>query len=127
MPTRLRCSQESLRISWQVSVISQGTLPLSLALPLSSVSVSSPDAPSTTTHTALLQFPIEAQCSRKTLNHLQDAAEKRADSLSLSLWLSPQLHSLPFYKGNRNRIQRSPLEEKLRSIFEILSGLCLPK
>lgn len=58
---------------------------------------SSPDAPSTTTHTALMQFHIEAQCSRKTLNHFQNAVEKRTDAVQMAFL---QLSFPLLYKDN---------------------------
>lgn len=58
---------------------------------------SSTDAPSTTTHPALMQFHIEAQCSRKTLNHFRDTVEKRADVTQVAF---QQLPSPLLYEDN---------------------------
>lgn len=52
---------------------------------------SSPDAPSTTTHTALMQFHIEAQCSRKTESLSECSGEEnrcRANGFPTTLFSS---------------------------------------
>lgn len=68
-------------ISWQRSFISQGMLLVSLVLSVIPSFISSPNMISTRTHTAFMQFHMKTQCSKRTLNHLRDMVEKRADAV----------------------------------------------